>query len=433
MTIFFAAINVFVLTIVAYILWKKSNTPLRTWFWASLFLHVASGIFIGLLYQHYYSQGDTFQYFQDACQLSKVARQNFFNYLNFLWNNSTSEEVWQALHYHQPRALFFTKIVSIANLLSYDNYWISSLYFSFVSFFAAWKFSVVLHNWLPNKKVAIVFSFLLFPSCMVWSSGIVKESIALAAVFYLCTVLILIYKKLPIKWRHLVLSIVSTWLLYSIKYYYLAVLLPVLSTALFYQNFIYPRMRNRSFAVEIIVWLLVFFTLILLVTPLHPNLYPNRFLWVMYNNYLDFVSFSNSEDVMLFPTLQESWISLFLNSPWALVSGLFRPFIWEAGNSFQLLASLENLLLLTLTLTALPSLFTLHKTTDRILIFSAIMYCIILCTFLTISTPNFGTLIRYRVGFLPFIVFLVTVSNPVFNQTVTFLQTYCANLVRRKS
>lgn len=224
---------------------EKSNGILGIWFWVSLLLHIASGIFIGLLYHYYYLAGDTLNYFQDALVLSKLARVNFNIYLGFLWNNSIHEELWKTLYYHQPRALFFSKVVSVINLLSHDNYWISSLYFSFVSFFAAYKFASVLMRLFPQNKASIIFSIVLFPSCVLWSSGIVKESVALAAVFYLCAIFLLLYKKLPVKWHEYILATIFIWLLYNIKYYYLAVLFPVLASALLYRKFIEPRLREK--------------------------------------------------------------------------------------------------------------------------------------------------------------------------------------------
>jgi len=35
----------------------------------------------------------------------------------------------------------------------------------------------------------------------------------------------------------------------------------------------------------------------------------------------------------------------------------------------------------------------------------------VLAVFLALSTPNFGTLSRYRVGFIPFFVFLTACGN----------------------
>jgi hypothetical protein len=42
-----------------------------------------------------------------------------------------------------------------------------------------------------------------------------------------------------------------------------------------------------------------------------------------------------------------------------------------------------------------------------------LIYCFVLCILLAISTPNFGTLSRYRIGFLPFFVFVLTYRNQV--------------------
>lgn len=228
------------------------------------------------------------------------------------------------------------------------------------------------------------------------------------------------------RWYHILLAIISVWLLYNLKYYYLAVLLPILIVSLLYQKFIYRLLKNRSFGVEVLAWLTLFFVSMLFVIQLHPNFYLHRFLGVIYNNYLDFVTFSQPGDVMLFPNLKESWSSVFINIPWALISGLFRPFIWEVSNTLQLLASVENLLLVFITITAIPSLFTFNKRTDRVLIFSILVYCFILCVFLTLSTPNFGTLIRYRVGFIPFLCF----SLPSLILSLTKLLPFCKLIVQ---
>jgi hypothetical protein len=48
-----------------------------------------------------------------------------------------------------------------------------------------------------------------------------------------------------------------------------------------------------------------------------------------------------------------------------------------------------------------------------ILFLATASYCIVLCVFLALSTPNLGTLSRYRVGFLPFLIFLLAYRNPL--------------------
>ncbi len=424
--------NLSLLGFVCAYVYTKSQSVLRTWYWPSLLLHIFSGLAIGWLYTYHYKEGDTLVFFTEGIKLTTLARQDVEAYLTFLWTSEGPADFLNSLYYQNDRALFMVKLTSFANLLSFDNYWISSLYFSLLSFFSSWKLSTTLTRYYPATKAAVTLSFLLLPSVVFWSSGIVKESMALATLYYVIHVFLIFYKESKITWYRIILLVVSTWLLYTLKYYYVAVLMPVLVTAILHQQ-LSKRIATDSFWLHTALWIFIFLSLSLSVTQLHPNFYLDRFLWVLYNNYQDFISFSQPGDVLLFPSLQESWGSVVLLSPWAFISGVFRPFLWESTNAFQAVASIENLLLLLLTLTALPSLRALSRHSDRMLLLAAMVYCFTLCTFLTLSTPNFGTLIRYRVGFLPIFVFLITASNPLFQKSINFLSSHLKQLVARKA
>ncbi len=50
---------------------------------------------------------------------------------------------------------------------------------------------------------------------------------------------------------------------------------------------------------------------------------------------------------------------------------------------------------------------------NRLIVMAALVFICVLCIFLALSTPNLGTLSRYRVGFLPFFVLLTLADHPV--------------------
>lgn len=418
--------------VVCFYIYKRSKSSLRNWYWPSLLLHIFCGLVIGALYMYHYKVGDTLTFFLEGVKLTDLAKSDLPLYLNFLWTGDAPTAFVDSLNYKEDRALFMVKLTSIVNLLSFNNYWISSVYFSLLCFFSSWKLSNTLARYYPLTKAAIVFSFLLLPSVVFWSSGIVKESVALATLLYVVHVFLLFYHDSKITWYRIVILLMSTWLLYTLKYYYVAVLMPVLITALLHQQ-LSKRIPGHSFGLHFVLWVFIFLLISLSATQLHPNFHLSQFLGVLYNNYQDFLSFSQPGDVMLFSSLQESWGSVILLSPWAFFSGVFRPFIWESTNVFQAVASLENLLLLLLALSALPSLRHLARHPHHMLILACLIYCFVLSTFLTLSTPNFGTLIRYRVGFLPFFVFLITATNPIFNKCINFLSTRLKHLVAGKA
>jgi hypothetical protein len=425
----FVSISLFVFFLFS--IWKKANIAIKSFFLPALLLHIMAGICLGLLYVHYYGESDTLIYFQEGLKLNELLFTDVRLYLNFLWSNAGDDSFLHTLVYTDKRALFMVKISSLILLLSLNNYWLASIYLSIISFVASWKISSILHHYFPEKRNAILFSFLFIPSVVFWSSGVVKESVALASLFCVVSHFILLYKDKRLAWWQWLISFICVWLLYNLKYYYLAVVMPVIITSLIVQ-LLASYWPKRSFVQELVLWLTIFCTFSLLVTQLHPNFYPSRFLSVIYDNYLAFVANSAPEDVMHFQYLSENWINVALLSPWAFVSGLFRPFIWESTNALQTIAAIENTCFLVLTVSSLHTLKTLSKHADRILIFATLVYCFVLCVFLTLSTPNFGTLIRYRVGFLPFFIFLTASSSPIFNLIINLLSSIWQKLVGNK-
>src|SRR6478736_2670817 len=153
----------------------------------------------------------------------------------------------------------------------------------------------------------------------------------------------------------------------------------------------------------------------MLLSFMHPNFYLDQFLGVIISNYNDFAELSDPKNLIHYYQLEGTLTSLLINSPWALLSGLFRPMIGEGQGLLGFAASVENFLLLILFIGALLNLKKMFTSSHKVILWAAISYCMVLCVFLALSTPNFGTLSRYRVGFLPIFVFLMAYCNPIVN------------------
>jgi hypothetical protein len=157
-------------------------------------------------------------------------------------------------------------------------------------------------------------------------------------------------------------------------------------------------------------------------TLVHPNLHPRVFLEVIVANYEDFVDSSSPEGVIFYESLEPTVTSVISNAPKALFSGLFRPLLWEAHTIVQMMDAIENAIILTITFFALARINQLPSSPHRLLIGSILLYCLTLCVFLAMSTPNFGSLSRYRVGYMPFYVLLITLNNPLINRISGLVQ-----------
>jgi hypothetical protein len=281
---------------------------------------------------------------------------------------------------------------------------------------------------LEKCTLPAVIAFLFFPSVVFWTSGMIKESIAIGGLFYLAAIFLKIWFNKKIRLPEFLLAAIMLWICWNLKYYFMAIFLPVvLSTLLF--KFIFQKRRIRRAVFEIVAWVAMFILPLFLISFLHPNFYPERFLEVIVSNNSAYNQLSEPGDVIVFTDLQGEVGSIIRNAPWALFSGLFRPFFWEATTILQFFSGIENSLLLLFTAIALFQIKTNKTSPHRILVLSVIVYVALLCIFVTLSAPNFGTLSRYRGAYLSFFVFLLLCCQPV----VIYLQRSLHGLLVNKS
>ncbi len=386
-------------------LWRKEHSELKRFFFPALVFRIGCGIALGLVYLHVYSVGDTFEYFEQGSRIAAMTGESFGRYIQFLWSG---EELYNDGVEVAPRALFLSKITSVVVLLTGYNYWITTVYFSFVSFLASWALVREISACRDRYALPAVFAFLFFPSAVFWSSGLIKESIAMSCLFFVVTVSIRLWRASRVKTWQWILLVPALWMLWGLKYYYLAVLLPVIFTELVMQRLIRPRLKVRLIF-DVVIWLAVFMVPAVIASLVHPNFYPERFLDVVVSNYEVFESISDPNDMIHYPDLAPDAPSIIKYAPKAVLSGLYRPFLWEADGSLQIVSALENALLILLTVGFVVHVFKTRKVGP--LFFPVLVYSILLITFLALSAPNFGTLSRYRVGMLPFFVLLITSDN----------------------
>lgn len=407
-----AFLHIILISLFCYWLWRKQELPIRKFYWHALAAKLSAGILVGIVHAVFYSSSDTFSMFEWSRELSQQARVDFSGYLNYLWN-AGSEGYFPG----EERTIFFVKITSVFALISYDNYWITSLYFSLFSFLASWKLTKLIWANFPGVGIPAAVALLFFPSCVFWTSGIIKESLAMTGLYILTILFLRLWLRQRIAFPQVMVAILAAWIVWDLKYYFIGLFIPAILATLL-TRWICGKRGISKFWMEISIWVVIFSGTCLVASLAHPNFSLNRFADVLVSNNQAFMKLSNPDDVIHFYDLHGNWLSVALNSPWALVSGLFRPFIWEADTALKFFAAIENLVLFVLVVMSARPLFKLKESPHRLLTLSVLVYAVLLCVFLTISTPNFGTLVRYRVGFLPFLLILV-INQPMIVRTLS--------------
>jgi hypothetical protein len=410
MIFFISIFHIFLLLSIAHWANKKWNDVDSKIYWAALLFKISLAICVGLIYRYYYPGHDTWNYFKDAEQLANLAKSDFTTYSKAMLDSDANMVSHQIISNTEWRSVFFVKVLSIFCLLTNNSYWICAAWFGIISFLSCWHIHKVICRWKPQAVVASAIAFLFFPSIAFWGSGIEKETLALSGLLFLSASMIDYWRGEKLNLLSWILILTSIFFVWKLRYFWLGVYLLIVVPTLI---IIYLFKRKVNIYVSVLCAIVIFTIVFSSLPYLHPNFSSDLFLEMLVGNSQQVRAISSPNNTIHFYELTATWASVILNSPLALISGLFRPFIWEASGILGFLAALENIFLLVMTLFSFTKLKKVIHSKDLLLMASAFTYIIILCIFLSLSTPNFGSLSRYRIGFLPFFVFMVCCDNPL--------------------
>lgn len=413
MSIIIYVLNAAMLVLISGLYYRRYaiGSGLQLFYWPALVLKIIAGIALGLVFKYYYEVGDTIRYFEEGCRFADIAGSNFWDYIRSIFDKDLAP--FKSIYHNQPRALFMAKITSVFALITHKNYWLTSVYFSLFAFMGLWALAQTVYK-IYGNKLAIVLSLLAFPSMVFWSSGVSKESLALGALAWLLSSLLNYNSKSNISMPRLLIDVAAFILLWKIRYFYAGVLVLSLSSGLltlFISNKV-EKIKHQPI-LQAFTFLLCGIVMSWAVSLTKHNFRLENISHVIAKNHNAFVKKSSRDELIHFEDIDGSVLSLLKNAPEAAFSGLFRPLPSDGANILSYFTQLENTIILLLSIIAL--LLSVKKMTlkKRILLFSAITYVLLLATFLALSTPNFGSLVRYKVGFLPILLLLITIDNPL--------------------
>jgi hypothetical protein len=410
------------------VFWFKrrfESDPLSGYYYPSLILKIAAGIILGLIYQFYYNSfGDTFYLFERSSHLASLfynEPERFFKVL--LFNTNTCDQCDPGLIFgmsieKDPRNLFYVKVLSLINLITFNSYWLSSVYLSFFSFLGFYFLSNTILKIFNFYKVEVSISLLFFPSVLLWSSGVMKESIVMGSLtFAVSIVLLWLYKLKKAELKGILFLLVFMFLMFKIKYYYFAILVPVLASLSFVKIIQERYIRVReSVPLQLFLFFVIFSGITIIVSRLHPNLHLDHFSEALVYNYNSILARSDGRNSFYFEGIEPRFTNILMHFPKAAFIGFFRPFVWETHNVWGLITAVENSVIFILFISSFGKLIIdiLNKKKLRIgLEYSAMLtYVVLLAFVISIASPNWGSLSRYKIGYLPFLVLLVLIRNP---------------------
>lgn len=396
---------------------KDSKEQYR--FLAAFLFKMLCGLGVGALYYFYYQSGDTIKYFERALIMYEWLLHSdnlLYSLYQMMFHDIIPETLTLLLS--KPRVFLMVKLVTITMFFVGPWYLSVSLFFSFFSFSGCWYFYRRIKSYAPDWEISAVVSLLFLPSFVFWSSGLLKDSLATAALMVLMGSLLTSRSDVNLQQRIVYVILLATFfgLLFQLKYYTAALF--ILSVASWK---ILSGLRNIFSGIPTPVLLLSSVFSLALVAGLlglyHPNLHPQNVWHLLWTNY-EMIVDASGPGAYLVLSSPDSFIEAVLLMIKATWSGLYAPLPWQAHESLSLLLSLENLALLVCSVLAGLMLFS-SRMKPSLLVWHLVLYVMLSACLLAIASPNYGSLVRYSVAFRPFVwmmVLAVLTQNQVFRR-----------------
>ncbi len=330
-----------------------------------------------------------------------------------LWGDELHYAGHEMVFHGMSNTFFFVKIVAFLNLASLNADCLNAVYLSLFSFLGCWQLAKALGQAFPQTPAgAGVLAFVAWPSVIFWASGITKESVVLGSGAWLLAVVVELFfskanpSKLP-QWLRVVGLIVLIITYFKIRYFFAMPLLGALA-ALALVRLLQRVGLARSRWAQVLLMAAVLGGGAWVASEVSVAFRVNKFTNQVMRIYNRDLAASAGKPHFEYPDLQPTAASIALHVPQAAANALTRPWLGESKSPLYVAGGLENALLLALLAVALAAAW--RGKAGRLpfgLGLVLAVHCLALAVLLGLSTPNLGTLHRYRSGLLPYVVLLL--------------------------
>jgi hypothetical protein len=407
----------------------KARDSRYRYFLPALSLKLIGGLSFALIYKYYYGYGDTFAYYLNSLNLTELLLENpkrGFEILMY-FKNDVGAEVAGDLGglnriINSQNTFLVVKISALVNILSFSNFFGSTLIFSVLSFAGMWVGYLSLSNYFRSERLSFYASiaFFFIPSIFFWGSGLMKDSLVIGFLG------LMIYGLIPIgnlKWPQLhkiLILAISGYVIFVLKAYVLFCLFPALA----YWIYLKSRSSMRNVVIRNVIaplFLVGLFVGVILSVSLLGEFTEKYRIDQAFKTakiYQDYHYTSETTDgrgsSYNLPDYGGDFANAILNIPAAIIVTLYRPYPWEVNSIVVFFAALESLILLIWTIRllfkkGLKRIWNYLKT-EPIMMF-ILTFTLLFSYVIGFSSYNFGALVRYKIQCMPLFIFMILALN----------------------
>lgn len=375
-------------------------------------IKICCGIILIFIYQFYYNcgfQSDLGIFHRDGIKIFNVLHQNPIDYIRLvtgigsdasnLSSYTSTTELWNKPFnynlYNDNRTII--RINAVLCLFSFSNFYVHSMFFTFFSFLGLTALYKAFVPYLNDKKIELMISIYLIPSVLLWTSGIIKESVVIFALGFLVYGIFNSHLK-KIKLKYLIPIIFGFFLLLFSKFYFLFAILPGLIAYWWIE-----QTKHKNILLKFVFTHALCLFLLFTVKFIKPEYY---FPDILHQKQFDFIFMVKHSTYLgsyiQIPRIDNTLMSLLKNSIPAFTNTLFRPHIFETTSFPIFISALENLLIIC-SLTFFLYFSKLKGILKNHIFLVTISFVVILFVLCGLITPVLGSLVRYRTPALPFL------------------------------
>ena len=421
---------------------KNYNDPVLQYYHKQGFWIKALAVLGFTLFNTILSPGDSFGLFYT--EGANIYRMILRDSSHIKWLYLSGPEFDQSLlrnplnqgYFRAENNFMVTRFVAILSFFSFGKYLIVNLFFSMIAFTGVWRLYRFFYEQYPHLHKQFAIAILYLPTFVFWSSGILKDSLCISAIGWITYAMYEAFYKKKDLLKNLIIIFAFGYLLAVLKIYILISYVPFFILYLILKNV--DMVKNRF-----LKWILGPALII-------GSVFAGQQVMIKFQdelgkfaaediteqigkqrkNFRDETKVGGGESSFsLGVEFDGSITSLLKMAPAAVIATFYRPFIWESRKISTLLSSLESMMIMLFTLyvffKAGPIQFFQAIRKDPVILY-CILFALLFALFVGATTPNFGSLVRYKIPCMPFYVislFLIQdrsrkiKSSPVISRT----------------
>ncbi len=426
-----------VYTFVFYLIFKSRRTfyqdPVlrhyhKVGFWIKVFATIAFTIF-----NYKISLGDSVVlYWKEGYNIFQLIQHDISNIkLLFIhgkdFDQALLADTWNLGYFNDENNYMVTKIVAVLSFLTFGKYMVINLFFSMISFSGVWRLYRFFYEQYPHLHKQLAIAILYLPTFVFWSSGILKDPICTGAIGWLTYALYEMFYKKKAVLKNTIIIFIAGYFLVNLKMYILVSYVPFFFLFLILKN---VNLIRNSFVKFLLAPVLIIGSILAgqqVLKKFEKDLggYAAQGIVSQIKQQQETYEQQAEKGIgesnfSLGVDFDGSMGSMIKMAPAAIVATLYRPFIWESTKISTMLSSLESLALMIFTLSILYKVGIINF--FRIIVRDpTITYCflfaLLFALFVGATTPNFGTLCRYKIPCMPFYVIALFLIRDKYTRT----------------